>query len=392
MLGNVDMTLITRFLSFVFVVSLLAMSPNVADAGRHCGPDGCGGGGGGGKPDKGGVDGETNPPPETSTGDPTYSWMHPDVGAAFDLGFNGGGLDLTPDSHMITVDNFSSNILRGSLQDGRRLRKTHGEWTYLQSQLVAPGASHDWISNNTSVGSIADHYDLSNGKLNVVNLSFGLIDPATTPYPFQENEDGSPKLDESGDPIPYTLGNEFWDSIVDGAHAGTAVFVKAPGNLNGGTPDSTFNDLIYGSVKDFLNIELNDAKGAIFVGALDGHAVDGTTSLANYSAIAGDYFDQFVVVGVRDDITSLPGTSFAAPIVTGYAAILGQKFTTATPEQVVDQLIHTAQADNLSEFGVGDDCAAVGTKMNSCDYSFTYGAGEASLSTALAPQSIPSSQ
>ena len=68
--------------------------------------------------------------------------------------------------------------------------------------------------------------------------------------------------------------------------------------------------------------------------------------------------------------TDMPGV-FAAPIVTGYTAILGSKFTAATPVQITNQLLNTARKDTISGYNVA-----------------VHGRGEASLTRALAPVSI----
>jgi len=77
------------------------------------------------------------------------------------------------------------------------------------------------------------------------------------------------------------------------------------------------------------------------------------------------------VVGVAANKTGLAGTSFAAPIVSGYAAIIGSKFPTWTPTQVTNRLLTTARKDTLVNYNAT-----------------TYGVGEASLANALAPNSI----
>ena len=112
-----------------------------------------------------------------------------------------------------------------------------------------------------------------------------------------------------------------------------------------------------------------------FVGALDRN---GTTTnkanLAYYSNYAGadsKVQNNFLVVGVRGDLTGLYGTSFAAPVITGYASVLGSKFTSATPTQITNQLLTTARQDTINNYS-----AAV------------YGRGEASITRALAPVSI----
>ena len=58
-------------------------------------------------------------------------------------------------------------------------------------------------------------------------------------------------------------------------------------------------------------------------------------------------------------------------MITGYAAILGSKFTSATPTQITNQLLNTARKDTLLNYNAA-----------------TFGQGEASLTNALAPLSI----
>jgi subtilisin family serine protease len=65
------------------------------------------------------------------------------------------------------------------------------------------------------------------------------------------------------------------------------------------------------------------------------------------------------------------GTSFAAPLVAGYAAIVSQKFPNLTAANTSNIILDTARYDTLS-------CNP------SCDPTI-YGKGEASLSRALAP-------
>ena len=59
--------------------------------------------------------------------------------------------------------------------------------------------------------------------------------------------------------------------------------------------------------------------------------------------------------------------------ISGYAAILGSKFTTATPTQIVNRLLSTARKDTLLNYNAA-----------------TYGMGEASLANAVAPNKINS--
>jgi subtilisin family serine protease len=70
-------------------------------------------------------------------------------------------------------------------------------------------------------------------------------------------------------------------------------------------------------------------------------------------------------------MTGLAGTSFAAPIVSGYAAIIGSKFRTATPTQITNQLLTTARQDTIANYNAA-----------------MHGRGEASLARALSPVTI----
>ena len=81
--------------------------------------------------------------------------------------------------------------------------------------------------------------------------------------------------------------------------------------------------------------------------------------------------NQFLTVGVRGDLTRLYGTSLAAPVVSGYAAVLGSKFTSATPTQITRRLLDTARTDTINGYNAS-----------------VHGKGEASLTRALAPISI----
>ena len=116
-----------------------------------------------------------------------------------------------------------------------------------------------------------------------------------------------------------------------------------------------------------LNTDLNQAlyssgyKGnLLLVGAL---GADG--NIAPYSSKAGGAADRFVVASGISTSGS-QGTSFAAPVVAGYAAIIQQKFPNSTGAQVSQAILDTAIMKP------GWDAA-------------TYGRGQASLTNALAP-------
>lgn len=272
---------------------------------------------------------------------PVYQgWMSPEISDAWALGYKGQGTTIT------VVDDFSSrNYLSGNLGNGTQTLR-HGEWTRMEAGMIAPSAT--MVSKDFASGT---KVALAATGLNVLNLSYGMY--------------ASSK---------YTLSQIGWSvqesSIISYATNGSAVVVKAAGNdaVAVGAVNSAANI-------DFLDQALVGTQSAIFVGALSSN---GTTaapaSLASYSNYAGSdaaVQAQFLVVGVEGSKTGLYGTSFAAPIVTGYAAVLGSKFTTATPVQITDQLLATARTDTILNYNVA-----------------VHGQGEASITRALAPAAI----
>ena len=187
--------------------------------------------------------------------------------------------------------------------------------------------------------------------LNVLNLSYGMFAPKG-----------------------YTVNQIGWSnqekSIISYATNGNAVISKAAGN------DAVAVGGVTASGKvDYLAKALIGTQSVIFVGALSSNgSTTSRASLAYYSNFAGSNTAvqrNFLVVGVEGGKTGLYGTSFAAPVITGYAAILGSKWTTATSTQVANQLLATARTDTLTNYSAAK-----------------YGRGEASLTRALAPVTI----
>ncbi len=263
--------------------------------------------------------------------DSTFCWMSPDIGEAWASGYTGSGVSVT------IVDDFTGEMEDlGDLGHGPQWRQ-HGQWIAQAAGMVAPGAKIlelDYLEPGPLT--------LEDG-LNVINLSYGLENPVSE-YPLEQ-------------------------SIVDAARAGAAVFTKAAGNKAVAVGTPTEGDI------DFLALDLTGAPSTIFVGALEHNGTpENKAKLASYSNYAGsgsEVQNHFLTVGVDSDKIGLSGTSVAAPVIAGYAAILGSKFTTATPTQITNQLLDTARTDTLVNY----DAA-------------TYGRGEASLSRALAPVSI----
>lgn len=269
----------------------------------------------------------------------TQSWMSSDVGLAWSQGYKGQGVTMTFVDEYSGKDAFSGNLGLGVQT------QLHGYWTREEAGMIAPSASI--VSKDFTTGTSVS---LAKG-LNVINLSYAMFAKAG----YNVNQIGW-SAEES--------------SIISYARNGQAVISKAAGNdsVAMGTRTSS-------GVQDYLGDALIGTQSAIFVGALNSN---GTTSkkasLASYSDTAGSNLSvqqHFVVVGVQGNTTGLYGTSFAAPVITGYAAILGSKFQSATPTQIANRLLSTARKDTLINYSAA-----------------TYGMGEASLGNALAPTSI----
>lgn len=272
-------------------------------------------------------------------GQSSYSWMSPEVADAWNLGYKGQGATIT------VVDDFSgSSPFSGNLGTGR-MSQGHGDWTALQASMIAPEAAV--VERNWSSQAVA----LAPDRLNVLNMSYGMY----ARYGYNVNQ-----MSWSGQE----------QSIIDYARAGAAVIAKAAGNdaVAVGRANRSGN-------VDYLNLALKGASSVIYVGALSSNGTPSAkASMASYSNYAGSdstIQKNFLVVGVKGSTTGLYGTSFAAPIISGYAAVVGSKFTSATPTQIANQLLTTARTDTLRNYRAS-----------------TYGRGEASLARALAPVSI----
>jgi hypothetical protein len=146
-----------------------------------------------------------------------------------------------------------------------------------------------------------------------------------------------------------------------------AVYVKAAGN-SACTASSTDCDPLNAVLFNAANFK----NKTLLVGAL----TQPNGRMASYSNRAGNYAERFVVADGRGiqgtDGSFVEGTSFAAPRVSGYAAILRQKFPNLNAAQTASIILDTAQWQG-----------AWGEK-NAANQA-VYGQGEASLGRALAP-------
>lgn len=260
-------------------------------------------------------------------------WMHNDVPSAWQDGFRGHGVRIT------VVDQYRGPCSEGYVT-GQVECRTHGGWTALLANMTAPNAR--MIQHRLQDGAVS----LGKNRLDVLSLSYGRF---TKVRGRRDN------------------------SIVAAARKGDAVVVKMAGNF-GNDIDRAY--LWNGQPTiDYLNRSLAGLPGTIFVGALEQHGTrEHRASIAAYSARAGSdprFQHKFLVVGVPEQAHGLAGTSAAAPVVAGYAAILGSKFRNAQPAEIANQLLRTARRDTIRNYRAN-----------------VHGMGEASLSRALAPRRI----
>lgn len=268
-------------------------------------------------------------------------WMSSDVSAAWAQGYKGQNTVIT-----VIDDYTSTKLVRGNLGLGSKSQQ-HGYWTSSEASLVAPSADIRRVNWGKEA------VQLDPNRMDVLNLS----------YAWYAHKNAV-----------AVYGDVKWDaqqqSIIDIAKAGSAVVVKAAGN--DAVAIGSYNKSNY---VDALNTALVNTKSSslILVGDL-AYAPRGPRALASYSNKAGtDPYVQsrFLVAYGGSAHTGLYGTSFAAPVVSGYAAIVSSKFTTASPTVVADQLLKTARTDTIVAYNPA-----------------VHGRGEASLSRALAPVAI----
>jgi subtilisin family serine protease len=260
-----------------------------------------------------------------------YQYQSPEVWAAWAQGYKGQNTVINVHDGFTTVAGFN-----------------HGAWVSLFASTTAPSASvvgHQY-GGQAIVG-------ITPNKLNIFNMSYGI---------FTARGSGT-----------YVASTE---AIIGYAQKGQAIITKSAGNEAIPVGHYTSASHTLPGTIDGLAVRLAGQQSAILVGAL---SKNGTTaspaSMASYSNTAGTspvVQSNFLVVGVDSSaLGGLAGTSFAAPIVAGYAAILASKFTTASATAVTNQLLNTARTDTVAGYNPA-----------------IYGRGEASISRALAPVSI----
>ena len=318
----------------------------------------------------------------SSTVGPTINTPSADVLAAWKAGWTGLGKNIT------LLDSYA-NIASCSDTAGTS-NGCHGLHTMLIAGLIAPYANLTALDlNMNSVGKVGNTgSDLASPvNTNVINLSLGFT-------PCNNGCGGAPT---TADFATLTSTSSGWNSNVVALLNTTSngfnisnmlnsVVVKSAGNA--------YQDAKYDTTTAALVANASIASRLLVVGALD---KNGTTSIpanidtligttryySNYAGSNTAISDRFVFAYGHDPYDSLSvafngtgspvgqGTSYAAPIVAGYATVVMQKFPNLDAVKTSSIILDTARYDTL-------------TCYPRCDPA-VWGRGEASLSRALAP-------
>ena len=304
-----------------------------------------------------------------------------DVLAAWNAGWTGSG------TKVLLIDSYA-NRAGCTYTNGN----CHGIMTMMNVDMTAPGATKFGLDFTQSGGfATATAINGSNGanlgsatRIDVTNLSFTAnnswncnngcgIAPSDATY-----NAGITSAAQFNSAWVNLLRNTYQVSNIGGLDA--ALITKAAGN--------NYLDSKYDTLTLALINNSQIATRLLVVGALNKNgSIASPASLASYSNFAGNnsaIANRFVLangnmpfssggVSINSSAIAGPeqGTSFAAPIVAGYAAVVMQKFPNLTAVNTSNIILDTARTDTLS-------CTP------NCDPAI-YGKGEASLSRALAP-------
>jgi hypothetical protein len=318
---------------------------------------------------------------QTTTG-PTLLKPSDDVIAAWNKGWTGKG------ANVLVIDSYAS---RGGCTYANG--NCHGVVTMMNTDLIAPGASkfgldYAFTSNFTGTAfDIAGTNLTSSKSINVINMSWMFTNPGgswncnngcgTAPSTLTYNQ-GITNTATTHNNLINVLNSVT--SVTNLSNFSNAVITASAGNDN--------LDTKYNLTALALSGNTNVASRLLVVGALDKNGtVASPATRASYSNYAGGntaISDRFVMANGTMPWASgsvkingsnfggdYSGTSFAAPLVAGYAAIVMQKFPNLDAAKTSNIILDTARTDTLS---CHPTCSSA-----------IYGKGEASLSRALAP-------
>ena len=259
-------------------------------------------------------------------------------------GWTGKGVDVG------ILDSFNSN--------GRV--DSHGDYVTTVVLSVAPEADAALANISTNSGRLSLVYAVNASKqleaqgVQLFNGSWGIQRSPTYNYGFDYDVNYLVSNYDPNDPSELT-GLYVWAA---GNNAVDCLALEGSRRIE----DCNLFAAYAAGVMDLYDLDLGSD---MFVGALS----DGTNNLASYSLQAGDLKNHFIVA--HDDVLTAgdaAGTSFAAPRVTGAAALVMHKFPNLSPLQVKQVLLETAT--DLGATGVDD----------------VFGYGKLNIPGALSPQ------
>jgi len=248
-------------------------------------------------------------------------------------------------------DNFDSN---GEIN-------THGDWVSVIVASVAPEATLS-LRQTLSYTSLTDDVALVDAaytafkaeNANIVNASWGL----------DKTDYGTGWTSFRDDVVARILAGSLTDP-----HESETLYIYAAGNGAQSCGSVLTEDCNFyaGAMLGLRNQGYSPDYSFIFVGAVQ----DGTDTITDYSYQAGDLKNDFIVA--NDDVLTGgdgSGTSFAAPRVSGAAALIKQKFPNLAHNEIKQLLLLTA--DDLGDAGVDA----------------VYGHGKLNILNALSPQGV----
>ncbi len=333
-----------------------------------------------------------------------------DVKAAWSQGWTGMG------QNVLMIDAYPDPVNKPATLTQQQYIDyyTHGITTYLLASHYAPASNYylfdgndlnDNKAHSPATNAVATFQANSHGTLStsvrsaagfyfdVINISMGhnyYANDITNPSPTDVSKafiSDAPWTNYISKSIDGTYAIGFGAAGSANIYLTDAVVTKAAGNDSIVTGDDPLSYV--------MAYDPKIAPRLLLVGALDSdgkadpNGGQGTAKLASYSNQAGtdpNIQNRFLVAsgltpyissGMAVDganVSSGVGTSYAAPRVAGYAAILRQKFLNLTAASTANILLATARMDTLSCYSTAAGCPKD-----------IYGQGEACLSRALAP-------
>ena len=312
-----------------------------------------------------------------TTAGPTLLQPSADVLAAWNNGWTGKGQNI------LLIDDYANRNTCTSAN-----LHCHGVMTMMNTDYIAPGATKYGLDFNFATSAFdATGVNLTSSKsINVINMSWMYV-YSTSNWNCNNGCGVAPSTPIYQAGITSTAAAN--NGLINGLNGVTSV-ANLSNFANSVITSSAGNDALdtkYNLTALALAGNTNVASRLLVVGALDKNGTIGNpATIAWYSNTAGSntaISSRFLVaygnmpwasgsVAINGSNFGVEqGTSFAAPLVAGYAAIVMQKFPNLTAASTSNIILDTARTDTLS-------CSP------NCNPAI-YGKGEASLSRALAP-------